>query len=93
MDGDIIAYGDIAADVGGSRVVRHMDSRAVLDIGSVADGDRSDVAADNGIEPYGAFVAHGYIAHDSGVFTEVAVATPLGGHSFVRFNQSHSYVN
>jgi hypothetical protein len=45
-----------------------MEAAAVLDVDSVADADVVDIASHNGIEPYGALVAHGDIAYDGGVF-------------------------
>ena len=83
VDGDVMAYGDVAADVCGASVVGDVDARAVLDVGAVANGDGGNVAAYNGIEPNRTFVAHGDIADDGCVLAEITVLAPLGCQTFV----------
>ena len=89
MHGDVVPYGDIAADVRGACVVCHVYARAVLYVGAVANGDGCDVAPDDGIKPHRALVAHLHIAHDGGVLAEIAVLTPLWREPLIRFYQSH----
>ena len=41
-----------------------------------------NVAAHNGVEPYGAVVSHFHVAYDDGAFAEVAVSPKArGGHA------------
>ena len=61
-DGDVVAYLECCF------LIEGMEAAAVLYVDSVADADVVDIASHNGIEPYGALVAHGDIAHDGGVF-------------------------
>ena len=89
MYGDVVADGHVAADMGGTRVVGHMDAGAVLHVGTVADGDGGHVAAHDGVEPHRALVAHGHVAHDSGILAKIAVSPPLGSETAVTLNQSH----
>ena len=89
MDGDVVADGDVIADVGGPRVVGDVNTRAVLNVGAVAYGDGGDVASYYGVEPDGAFVAHGYVADDGSIFAEIAVSTPLGRQTAVTLDECH----
>ena len=90
MDSDIMADGDIAADMRGTRIVRHMDTGAVLHVGTVADGDRCHVATNDGVEPHRTFVAHRHIAHDGGVLTEITFLAPLRAHTSITFDECHN---
>ncbi len=58
-----------------------MEHRAVLDVDAVADAYRVDVAAQYGVEPHAAVVAHHNVAYDGGVVGEVAVFTYLRSES------------
>ncbi len=86
VDGDVMADGDIAADVRRARLVGDMDAGAVLHVGAVADGDGCHVAPDDGIEPHAALVAHGHIADDGSILAEIAVTAPLGTQTAVTLN-------
>ena len=86
VDGDVMADGDVAADVGGAGLVGDVDAGAVLHVGAVADGDGCDVAAHDGVEPDGAVVAHRDVADDGCVLAEVAVFAPFGRKSFITFD-------
>ena len=83
MNGDVMADGDMAADMCGTGVVGDVDTGAVLYVGAVADGDGSHIATHDGSEPDGALVAHGDVANDGCVLAEIAVAPPLRGETFV----------
>lgn len=89
MDGDIMAYGDVRADMRRTCLVGDMYARAVLYIGTVANSDGGYIASNNGIEPDRALVAHLYIANNGGVLTEIAVFSPLGCQTLVTLNQCH----
>ena len=78
MNSDIVTNGDVVANMRRACLVSNMDARAILYIGTVANGDRGHIASNNGIEPDRTFVAHCYIAHNRGVFTEVTILAPLG---------------
>ena len=52
----------------GRTVVERMDHRPVLDVGPVADGDRIDVAAQDGVEPDRTVAADGHVADQHGRF-------------------------
>jgi hypothetical protein len=86
MNGDIMTYGNIVADMRRSCLVGDMDAGAILHIGAVTNSDRCYVATDNGIEPDRAFVAHCHIAHNSGVFAEITVLAPLGCQTTIGFD-------
>jgi hypothetical protein len=66
-----------------------VDAAAVLNVRAVADGDGGYVAAHDGIEPYGALVAHRDVAHDGSILAEIAVSPPLGSETAITLNQSH----
>ena len=83
VDGNIMAYGDITAYMSWSCIMGHMNARAILDIGAVADGDRSNVAANYSVEPNRTLVAQRYIAHQCGVLAKIAFLTPAWGLAFV----------
>ena len=83
MDGDIVADGDVRADMGGTRVEGHMDTGAVLDVCAVADGDGSHVATNDCVEPYGALIAHRHVADNRGVLAKIAVSPPFGSETAI----------
>ena len=83
MNGDVMTDGDITANMCRTCLVGHMDARTVLDIRAIANRDGSHVASHHGIKPYRALVAHLHIADNGGVLTEIAVMTPLRGHTFI----------
>ena len=78
MEGDVVAYGDVAAYTRGADVVGHVYAGAVLHVGAVADGDGGHVAAHHGVEPHRALVAQRHIAHQRGVLAEVAALPQRG---------------
>jgi hypothetical protein len=63
-----------------------MDTRTVLHIGAVADGDGSHITTHDGIEPYRTLISQRDISHDGSVLAEVAVFAPLGRHTFITLN-------
>ena len=83
MHGDVVANGDIAADMGGAGVVRHMDTGAVLHVGAVANGDGGHIATHHSVEPHRTLVTQRHIAHQRGVLAEIAVLAPTGRLAFV----------
>ena len=78
MYGDVVANGDVAADMCGTCFVGDVYARAVLHVRAVADGDGCYVTTHHGIEPDGAIVAHLDVTDDGGVLAEVAVFAPFG---------------
>jgi hypothetical protein len=60
-----------------------MDTRTILYIRTVANGNGGYIAAYDGIKPDGTVVAHLDVAHDGGVLAEVAVFAPFGRQSFI----------
>ena len=90
MNGNVMTNRHVVADMGGTCLVGDMHTTAVLDVGAVADGDRGHVASDDGIEPYGALIAHGDIANNRGVLAKIAISPPFGSETAITFNQSHA---
>ena len=70
--------GYIITQNAGSFPVQGVDAGIVLYVGTITYLNKVDVATDNGIEPYGAVVAHFYIAYYYGTFTEIAVFAKTG---------------
>ena len=93
MNRYVVADGDIVTNVGRTSFMGNMNARSVLDIGAIADGDRGYIATNHCIEPYRAFVAHSYIAHNRGVLTEITVSPPFGSETAITFYQSHASVD
>jgi len=60
-----------------------VDTRTVLHVGTVANGDGSHVAPDHCVEPDGTLVTHRHIADDGGILAEVTVLAPFGRQAFV----------
>jgi len=89
MDGNVVADGNVAANVRGTCIKGHMDTGTVLHVGTVADGNGCHIATYHSIEPYRALVAHGDVAHNSGILAEIAVFTPFRAKTFITLNQSH----
>jgi hypothetical protein len=83
VDGDIMANGDVGANMRGPRLMGDMDARTVLHVRTVAYGDGGNVAADNGIKPYGTLVAKCYITYNSRILAEIAVMAPFGCHTLI----------
>ncbi len=83
MDGDVMAYRHVVADVGGACVESHMHAAAVLDVCAVADGDGSHVATNDCVEPYGALIAHRHVADNRGVLAKIAVSPPFGSETAI----------
>ena len=65
--GYIVPYGHVVADFDGGFLVEGVQYRAVLYVYAVADADGVDIAAQHGVEPYAASVAHYYVADNGGV--------------------------
>ncbi len=90
MNGNVMTYRHVVADVSGTRVESDMNATAVLDIRAVADGDGSHIATNDSIEPYRTFVAHRDIAYNRGVLTKIAISPPFGSETSITFYQSHT---
>ena len=82
VNGGVVADRDIVSDMGlrgmGRTVVKGMDDRPVLNIGSVTDGNRIDVAAQHGIEPHGAVTADGHVTDQYGRIGNESSLSHLG---------------
>ena len=52
MNGDIMTNGYVATNMSGTRLVCHMNTRTILNVGSVANGYGSHIAPHHSIEPY-----------------------------------------
>ena len=83
MDGDVMAYRHVVADMGRTCVEGYMHAAAVLDVRAVADGDWGYVATNDGIEPYGALIAHRYITHNRGILAKIAISPPFGSETAI----------
>ena len=83
MDGDVMAYRHVVADMGRTCVEGYMHAAAVLDVRAVADGNRGYVATNDSIEPYGALIAHRYITHNRGILAKIAISPPFGSETAI----------
>ena len=83
MDGDVMAYRHVVADMGRTCVEGYMHAAAVLNVRAVADGDWGYVATNDGIEPYGALIAHRYITHNRGILAKIAISPPFGSETAI----------
>lgn len=90
VDDGAVADGDVGADVEGFAGVAVEDA-VFLDIGSLANANRCNIAADNGLEPEGAVVTDGDVGADDGVGGLVVVGDAFdagvgaeGGHGILR---------
>lgn len=83
MEGDVVANGDIAADMSRPGVMCHMDTGAVLHVGAVANGDGRHIATHHSVEPHRALIAQRHVAHQRGVLAEIAVLAPARRFTFV----------
>ena len=63
--------------------VGYVYTTAILNVGTVTDGDRSHIAANHCIEPYRTFVTHRYIANDGGVLAKIAISPPFGSETAI----------
>ena len=80
---DVVAYRHIVADMGRTCLVGHMDTASILDVGAVANGDRSYIATNHSVEPYRAFVTHRYVADDGSVLAKIAISPPFGSETAI----------
>ncbi len=81
VQGDVVPHGHVVADDDGGFLVERVQAASVLDVHAVAHFDVVHVAADDGVEPYRAVVAHGDVADDGRSFREVAVLSECGRHA------------
>ena len=79
VEGDVVAHCHVVADDDGRLAIERVQAGAVLDVYAVADFDVMHVAAQDGVEPHRAVVAHGDVADDGRPFGEVAVLAELRG--------------
>lgn len=77
-DGYVVADGDPGFFIG------TMDDDAILDIHLVADADAVDIAADDGIEPDAAVIAHLHVSHDGSVRRDKTIFSKARGFAFYR---------
>ncbi len=89
VQGDVVSYGDVIADDDGRLAVEGVEAGAVLNVHPVAQFDEMYVAAQHGIEPYGAVVAHADIAYDGRSFRKVAVPAESGSHVVEFLDKCH----
>ena len=89
MYGDVMTDGNVVSYVGRACFMGYMNTGAVLHIGAVTYRDGSHVAPNHGIKPNRTLVAHCHIAHYRGIFTEIAVLSPLRSQTSVTLYQSH----
>ena len=81
MDDGVVSYGDVVSEGGGEFLVGAVDDGVVLDVDAVSDAGWVDVASDDGVEPYGSFLAKDDVAHDGGRGEEFAGCGDGGGDS------------
>ena len=89
VDGDIVADGYVVAYLDGGFTVESVKHRAVLYVHTVADTDGVHVAAEHGVEPHAAFVAHGDIANNGGILGQKTVAAYHGVVAPYRNDECH----
>lgn len=90
VKGDRVTDGDIVAKNAGGFAVEGVDAGVVLNVGAVANLYKMHVAANDGIEPYGAVIAHLYVTNYYRSFAEVAMLAEAGGrHAFESFYSGH----
>ena len=77
---------DVVAENQGIGIVRHVEQREVLDVGTPADPNEIDVAADDAMKPYAGFGFDDHVADDHrGVFDKGGIRDGRG-NAFVGFN-------
>lgn len=81
MKGYVVANRYVVADFDGRFLIERVEYGTILDVYAVADADRVYVAAQYGVEPYGTFIAHLYIADNRSVFGQEAVFPDFGSES------------
>ena len=79
------SYRHVVADFYGGFFIQCVQHGAVLYVYTVADCDGVDIAAQHGIEPHAAFVAHCHVAHYGCVVGEEAVFTYFRSKSSYAF--------
>ena len=65
VEHDVVTDRDVVTDDQGIRVVGHVEQREVLDVGTMADPNIVDVAADDTVEPHAGFGFDDYVARRS----------------------------
>lgn len=78
MYGGVVAYGDIVLHDGGAGGVGDVYAGTILHVATIAHCDGGDIASDNSTKPYGTFVTHCDISHNSGCLAKVASFSPAG---------------
>jgi len=66
-----------------------MNDGTILHIDFIAHADAVYISAQYCIEPHTAIVTHNYIAHDSGIWSKVAVTSNGRKNAFDRKDQRH----
>lgn len=68
-----------------------MDDCIVLDINAVADADGINIAADNGVEPNRAVVAHNHIPYQGGIGGDETVLSHHRKNTMYGKNAGHAF--
>jgi hypothetical protein len=90
MNGNVMSYGYVVADMGRTSLVGYMYTTAILDVCTVANGYRSHIATNHCIEPNAALVTHRNITNYRGILAKIAISPPFGGETAITFYQSHT---
>lgn len=90
MNHRVVRNGYIVTNYGFVPLVGAVNDCAVLNVGSVANGDAIDITPDNSVEPDCAVASHSYFANNSCVVSVPAVFAELGMISPNRFNECHT---
>ena len=81
-----VANANIVANDRSSFLIRAVNDGAVLNVYFVTQNNAVDITPNDGLKPNAALVAHFYITHDGGVFSDKNIFSPLG-----RFVQDWKY--
>ena len=83
MHGDVMPDGDLVADMRGTSLVGYVYTTAILNVGTVTDGDRSHIAANHRIKPYRTLITHRHVTHDGSVLAKITVSPPFGSETAI----------
>jgi hypothetical protein len=86
-----MTYAYIVADYRFGFLIGAVNHRSVLYVNPVAYGNGMHIAPNHGIEPYAAFIAHGYFANDGSIVGYVAIPAELRMDSANRFDKCHVF--
>src|ERR1044072_1671658 len=92
MDDRRMAYGNVITDVRRIFFESTMYDRPILDIHAVPNSNIVDIAANDSVEPYAAFIAHHHVADNRCVWSDKAVSTKLRMFIQTRKDRCHNSI-